>query len=92
VGIIESMSFIDPSWYGRITRGSSTLIGPSRQAVQRLVQDPAALSHLLDPHEIAVVAVAVLPDRDVEVVRLVVVVGRSFRTSYGTPEARRLGR
>ena len=42
------------------------------QPVERLLQDPVRLGHLLQPDPVAIVDVAVLADRDVEVVGLVV--------------------
>ena len=41
--------------------------GVRAEPVQALADDPVRLAHLLDAHEVTVVAVAVHPDRDVEV-------------------------
>ena len=46
--------------------------------VDGLAQDPEALAHLLDADEVAVVAVADSPDRDVEIILLVIEVGMGF--------------
>ena len=56
---------------GRITRGSSTLTGPSGSRFERLLEDAHRLAHLLHADEVAIVDVAVRADRHVEVVRLV---------------------
>ena len=48
------------------------------QPIQRLMEDLQALTHLLHPAEIPVVAVAVLADGDVEVVALVIEIGLGF--------------
>ena len=54
---------------------SATLIGPLGQIVDHLTQDPHALPHLFDAHQVAVVAIAGAADRDIEVVLLVIEIG-----------------
>src|SRR5438046_4501992 len=51
------------------------LYRPRRHLLQRLADDAQRLPHLLDAHQIAVVAIAVAPDRHVEIDLVVDVVG-----------------
>ena len=44
----------------------------ARQFVDHLAQNAHALPHFLDAHEVAIVAIARAPDRDLEIVLLVI--------------------
>jgi hypothetical protein len=69
-----SMSDMQSVLEGSEIAGVLHVDGPAGEARDRLVEDAHALAHLLHAAQVAVVAVAVLADGDLEVVRLVVVV------------------
>ena len=75
--ISDSMSPFICSRRGGATLRSSIITGPGigPQPVDALVDDAVRLAHLLDAHQITVVAIAVEADRDVEVHAVVDLVG-----------------
>src|SRR5262249_48870265 len=73
----SSIASFMPSRGGGATLWLSMIAGTRvrTQPVDALLDDPVRLPHLLDSHEIAVVAVAVRPDRNVELHLVVDLVG-----------------